>query len=405
MPTVKLIPRRRGHGPTKFNILFLGDGFAAGDQWRFNQAAKRVSRKMFNQRPFILKGMRDKFNLFYSFTPSVSSGITCNAVVDATGKPDPSLPPARKPVNKNTKFKLFYDAAAPRLIDTAAPAAITTYVASLSYGADPNIPACWARGGDSFGMVIVLANDDMDGGGSLGYAVTVSLGHRNRLKLTSQVPVTHEPNSPRQRWENTAAVAVHELAHSAFNLKDEYVETTLAAVGTEPNICTVTQGRGVPAGEYWSALKWNKPQFPGGPNIITQPELGYILAAAPMLPHPTAADAATATSLACGPSPFAPGNIYQDRMFPLPGRAPPMFHTWKYIGLYQGAKGDHCDNYRPAGNCKMRNQGYGGEFFGTRFVHVQFCYVCMHAIVEKVDSTLLEALSKRWYRPKPPGTP
>lgn len=412
MPDLRIIRRARGAVADKYNILFLGDGFTPGDIARFNRSVKQIATRMFWQRPFNLRGMRRHFNVYSSYAVSPSSGITCQASVDIDGKPATGAAAIGVPAAKTTRFGMYYEGPYTRVINAQNHNTIPDYIATLTHpdpaerGPGAHIPGCWATGGKSFGFVIVLINDDLDGGSAVGpaggpdYACSVSLGHRDRLNISSHAPLEHEPSSARNRWGESAAVTIHELGHTAFNLADEYVQTNFDPASPENNICSVAQGRGGPPSlTFWANLKWDRDRFPGGPRIIANRERDQILptlAVPPGPAHATAAAAATQVSSHCpgggGPSPF------QQRMFPRAGRAPPMAHTWKWIGIYQGAKSSHCDIYRPAGDCKMRNNRYGGEQFPRQKLrHVQFCYVCKYEIVNKIDPTLLPDLSRRMY--------
>lgn len=65
-----------------------------------------------------------------------------------------------------------------------------------------------------------------------------------------------------------------------------------------------------------------------------------------------------------------------------------ILYPQRIIGLYEGGAREACGVYAPAGSCRMKNNL---EF------DMDFCYVCKHAIIEKIDHTLLERLFKTFY--------
>ena len=75
------------NGPSldKKNLLFLGDGFAATDRTLFDTTVTEIVSRFFRKAPFNLRGFRNEFNIFKVFTPSLSSGITCDVPIDASG--------------------------------------------------------------------------------------------------------------------------------------------------------------------------------------------------------------------------------------------------------------------------------------------------------------------------------
>jgi hypothetical protein len=128
-------------------------------------------------------------------------------------------------------------------------------------------------------------------------------------------------------------VAVHELGHSVFSLADEYdywagcgIDTDRdhhpAVEPSEPNVTIQT---------VRELIKWN--------DLIL-----------PETPVPTTEN---------------PDCTQCDRFDPYPGQV--------VVGLYEGAHYYHCDAYRPAYGCKMRELGY------------DFCPVCSQRILQVLD--------------------
>lgn len=63
----------------------------------------------------------------------------------------------------------------------------------------------------------------------------------------------------------------------------------------------------------------------------------------------------------------------------------------KTIGVYEGARYYTGMQYRPAGNCKMRNSHDTEDSGG------QFCHVCKYLIVNRVDPEMLDVLDRNYY--------
>ena len=74
------------------------------------------------------------------------------------------------------------------------------------------------------------------------------------------------------------------------------------------------------------------------------------------------------------------------------------------IGLYEGGLEVSCGVYRPAGRCKMRNYkdleivSTTGPQVKTEVVVVEFCFVCMYSIVDRLDPSQHEGLDKIYPR-------
>jgi hypothetical protein len=74
------------------------------------------------------------------------------------------------------------------------------------------------------------------------------------------------------------------------------------------------------------------------------------------------------------------------------------------IGLYEGALGSSCGVYRPAGRCKMRNYNdiailsTTGPQVKTEVVIVEFCFVCLYSIIDRLDPSQHEGLDKIYPR-------
>jgi hypothetical protein len=73
----------------------------------------------------------------------------------------------------------------------------------------------------------------------------------------------------------------------------------------------------------------------------------------------------------------------------IPDFKPPC-KEYKTIGVYEGANYYTGMQYRPAGNCKMRQQGDKGD-------GGEFCHVCKYLIVNRVDPEMHDLLDKNYY--------
>ncbi len=77
-------------------------------------------------------------------------------------------------------------------------------------------------------------------------------------------------------------------------------------------------------------------------------------------------------------------SVSADSPVDIPGLKPPC-KSYKLIGVYEGAEHYSGLTYRPAGNCKMRDQGSG-----------EFCFVCKYLIVNRVNGSLHSRLDEQY---------
>jgi len=71
------------------------------------------------------------------------------------------------------------------------------------------------------------------------------------------------------------------------------------------------------------------------------------------------------------------------------GFSPACCDAEKTIGVYEGGNEYTGFQYRPAGNCKMRDSSESGDG--------EFCHVCKYLIVNRVDPQLHDTLDKQYY--------
>jgi hypothetical protein len=97
----------------RYNILFLGDGFtnSAADRRRFTDAMTKLSHDLFDSKrhsPFNL--LKDSFNVWWHYEPSLESGITSAAELSASTKeatPDDVQPAKGSPNNAYSLLELI----------------------------------------------------------------------------------------------------------------------------------------------------------------------------------------------------------------------------------------------------------------------------------------------------------
>jgi hypothetical protein len=408
------------NGPSKDkkNLLFLADGFSnsANDRKRFDDTIREIEHRFFQRPPFNLKGVKKMFNIFQAFTPAASSGISCAVPIDANGFTIPDNSGAGASIGnlieKQSALGMTYGVVSngtpmPRLIGPKAGDAnlIANFIATLRLPyeavADSAIPACWATPpplsgvvtGKDFGLVVVLINDDKyGGGGAVGYA-TVALGESTNFHtlLNTAMGTDHVPGSPRNNFNNLTAVMHHELGHTYFKLKDEYAEIHTpgrAAIKDfykeNPNVVTkadITNGAG---NIDPTLIKWNKPAFLGSADkIVGAAAFAYMQANnKPLWERP--AGTVCANIGYDGSTQYPDKSIWNKIQYPQ-----------RIIGIYEGGAREGCGVYRPAGSCRMQN-----TLNKSISESSDFCYVCKHAIIEKIDPSLLEELYKRFY-PRP----
>ena len=396
------------NGPSKDkkNLLFLGDGFGASDRALFDKTIDEIVNRFFRKAPFNLRGVRQEFNFFKAFTPA-TSGITCDVNIDINGVTVPDNSGAGASVGKmlikNSALGLMYGVTIggtpmARLIGpkTGDENLIMDFIATLSLpvesAADSLIPQCWAEPpsgvsstlGKDHGMVIVLVNDDKYGGGGGSDFAMVCLGDGNGFPgLTSSVAGRdHSPITLRNNYNNLYSVAIHELAHSYFKLKDEYCEVHNPAIATTANHFSrnpnaITRADVLTAGNFDpSKIKWNKVAFTGSTDkLITTTAFNYMNTnKKPLWERPAGTNCATL--------PFDGATKYPPRTVRGTIRYPQ-----RIIGAYEGGGRQFCGTYSPAGSCRMRSTNIDSDF----------CFVCKHAIIENIKPELLEELYRRFY--------
>ncbi len=399
------------NGPSrdKKNLLFLGDGFAAADRTLFDTTITEVVARFFRKAPFSLRGFRNEFNIFKAFTPSTSSGITCDVPVDINGLTIGDNSGAGASIGimttKISSLGLRYGcpisgSPMPRLIcaKVGDENLIMNFMASLSLpseGASQTaIPECWAEPpanstslqGKDRGLVIVMVNDDKyGGGGGINYAMVTlgeSTGFLGLATIGSGI-TDHTPATPRNNYNKIYSIAIHELGHSHFRLMDDYgevhtpgVATTVGHFDGRPNAITradVLNG----AGQFDpSKIKWYKEVYSGSTDkIISTTAFNYMNTnQKPLWERPAGTNCATLPY--DGSVKYPPISVRGTVRYPQ-----------RIIGAYEGGGREKCGTYKPSGSCRMLSVD----------IDADFCYVCKHAIVEKVNTSYLQALFTRFY--------
>ncbi|MGE8340716.1 IgA Peptidase M64 [Flavobacterium sp. ACN2] len=406
------------NGPTKDkkNLLFLGDGFSAADRALFDRTINEIVIRFFRKAPFNLRGVKEHFNIFKAFTPSPSSGISCAVPVDANGITVPDNPGTAGAaigtmIQKSNALGLTYGylingTPMARLIGpkTGDQTLIMDFIATLTLpseaAADNLIPQCWAAPpsgvssstGKDHALVIVLVNDDKYGGGGHPDFAMVCLGDQPGFQglSTSAAGIDHNPGTPRNNYNNLAAVSMHELGHSHFRLIDEYSEINTPAIATtaghfdgtdvRPNAVTRRDVLDTVTNAFDpSKAKWYKDAYPGSSEkLIGTDAFTYMQTnLKPLWERP--AGTVCANIGFDGSTKYPPVSIRNGIRYPQ-----------RIIGLYEGGAREGCGVYIPAGSCRMKSTSYDNDF----------CYVCKYAIIEKIDPTLLEALYRTFY-PRP----
>jgi hypothetical protein len=404
----------------KKNILFLGDGFTEADRQLFFHSVKKISNMIFKNKPFNL-GVEKSFNIFHIFTPSQKSGISCDdsIYIDSKGMPrynvqDPAQvttnAPLKKLVNKKSALGLKFgyqnslSSISPKTEDNNL---IQTFIAKISEKIPAKysgIPDCWKDVGNDGGSVFVLVNDDVMGGTELkgGYPFcTVSLGNswgfyytkkNNGYKVTisdsteesgkyDHTPATREKERILDYYLYTS-ILLHEWGHSHFGLGDEYENSNdnTIIVPRCPNLVTrddlLVNGTFTPSNAVWyDVISQEVKEFMGGKNKENKPRPLY----------EKKDDNKTCDSFT--------GMNFEDNDPCCPSVPYRCWDSPKVIGLYEGGGNKYCGVYRPAGLCKMRS-GFDQM--------TDFCYICMLAIIKKIDPSLEKKLKDKYY-PKPFG--
>jgi len=393
----------------KKNLLFLGDGFAAIDRALFDTTITEIVARFFRRAPFNLRGFRNEFNIFKAFTPSPSSGISSLLDIDANGLTNDSDntaiigPIVGKLQDKLSALGLTYGLQARTIIPKVGDEnLVRDFLATLSHPtealADTAIPHCWAKStnlvdfitGKDFTLVIVLVNDDKRAGSyTFGNPYTaLSLGLENHFSLGATISpgiYAHTPSSPRNNYNVITARMHHELCHAHFNLNDEYcynhdpaAATTVGYFNTEQNANAITRADVLSgAGQFDpSKIKWYKEAYPGSSDkIISTDAFDYM-----NTNHKPLWERLAGTNCA------TIGYDANVKYPPISVRGT-IRYPQRIIGAYEGGGAEVCGTYKPAGSCRMLSTEIDSDF----------CYVCKHAIVEKVNSSYLQALFTHFY--------
>jgi hypothetical protein len=196
---------RNGANGDKFNVVIIGDGFAAGaDQTAYNTFVQNVViRDLFDEnRNGAYREIMGGFNLFRINANSAQSGIT---LVDANG-------------NVTTAVNTF-----------------------LGYHFSGNWNRCWMEPGPNSNTTLANTLNNLVPGWTHAFIIlnTASFGGCRR---GNQLAIT---------MGGTWTVAAHEMGHMIGNLGDEYTGTANYTGGEPSNVnLTINQKR--------ASLKWNQ---------------------------------------------------------------------------------------------------------------------------------------------------
>ena len=413
MPPVDVI-RQKDSTTNAKNLLFLGDGFAAADKPLFDWTVEEVTDRLFRFiKPFDLPGVAEKFNIFAAFTPSPSSGISCSAPIIEL--PGPRMGRIHDSgtghlLDKPSALALTYTGGTHIAVKPFADGIIDGVVGSLSHPFEAldetAIPACWIGGKDR-GLVVVLVNDDVRGGTALTKRASgvdfcsATMGRQRPSSFRLIFDFSNPPALPPHVWDHSPLVATlprksiafnqitdvvaHELAHSRFQLKDEYVNGffdpaagsgSYATPNNFPNVTTDHDAQDS-SGKYTN-VKWKDDMLPS--------VKVYVESTGPLR-----------RDAQCGTYTTGQRVKKSDAQPP----APPQFAKLatprsRLIGLYEGGAGQPCGVFRPAGICKMRSTSYI-EDETEDYVSSGFCYVCKKAIIADIDPALIPTLRARDY--------
>lgn len=214
-----------GDNNKRINIVILSDGYQATEFDKFITDATSFSNAMFTQEPF--KEYTNYFNVYAIKVPSNESGADHPA--NATDVTEPVFPAATKDTYFNTSF------------DTAGfHRLLYTYSSSLIYNV-------LANSFPEYDQPIILVNSSEYGGAGGPYAVSSTGASANEI-------------------------AIHELGHSLFDLRDEYYpgdgrlfEAINATQETSPTLVKWKNWMGLdgvdiyPYGTSGEAATWNRP--------------------------------------------------------------------------------------------------------------------------------------------------
>lgn len=374
-----------GHSNDCHNILFLGDGFAVTDQSRFNEAVGLITDSLFQISPFHLLGYQ--FNVFKAFTPSPSSGITAQGLVDNHGHVISTMELhcdghiLGEMVEKRSALGLVYKDNRDHSLNIYSKDADTDLIPELIRSlntpyneANSAIPFCWVRPRDQpnapvpkdFGLVCVLVNDDYKVANSHGKFVIIAFGglHWRFTVYSDGTIVDHFPNpSLKIEYPLMAYQVAHEFGHSFFGLADEYTNTGYYTnnnpqiVAAHPNIVTRDELTSLGQFPVFSnnngSVKWlNKLLTPNDANnkLVSPRARSYMETNQKPL-YKSGDKKSGFSSDSDYPDPdFWTQNPDIIKKYPFPAQI---------IGLYEGAYCSFEDIYRPAGVCLMRGTESG----------------------------------------------
>jgi hypothetical protein len=351
------------------NVLFLSEGFSdtPKDRAFFDKATRIIADRFVRISPFNLtlkdeqrSSLKNLFNFFSVFTPSVDSGITMEFPVNDAGEPRIGPSDAvykNKLKEKDTVYgmsyreiyKLIYAQPKEGYEDF-----VTKVVEKIPVAYDNVIPSCWFKPsavagfvndqdcrGKDYGLVCVLINDKYDSGISFGSYVTISLWRYSNLNLTADKK-DHTPPDPDVHtpdYTKCAVVLAHELGHSCFGLGDEYVNTEFSRsesyVNDFPNLATKSKVTGLIDGFPDFDEKWLA-------EFVSTEARDYMKTNKKPLREYHSGDGSSAEHI----PDTAFWSQYAGYKNPFPSHI---------IGLYEGANYDYHGVYRPAGDCLMRS--------------------------------------------------
>ena len=168
-----------GDNDKRINLVFMGDGYTAGELDKFITDATNLSNNLFTQSPFL--EYSDYFNVYAIKVPSNESGTdhpdTASDEGDYTGANDVPV------LTADTYFNTSFDTSGIHRL-------LYTYSSSIVYNV-------LANNFPEYDQPIIIVNSSIYGGAGGPYAVS-STG------------------------TSADEIVIHELGHSLFDLKDEY---------------------------------------------------------------------------------------------------------------------------------------------------------------------------------------
>jgi hypothetical protein len=192
-PTVTTV-LANGTTQSRYDMVILGDGYQATEQWKFNQDVNNFLTALFQKQPY--QTFAAYYNVHTVFRASVDSGAD---------RPDET-----PPVFKNTVYDASYNIGG---VDRC------LYIQNTSQAlADAALAPA------SEGRVLVMVNDTRYGGCAGQFAVSY-----NGSQMTE--------------------VQIHEIGHSLGQLADEYDYPNQTYTGAEPTTVNITTS---PTGQKWA---------------------------------------------------------------------------------------------------------------------------------------------------------